>query len=448
MDKLDVQSIKSEVLLSLHLQVQKQGIIRVIIGLNVAFQPEGDLADSQAIQSQQTRIARAQDNLLKRMSAFDTTLISRFEFIPFIALEVDAVALEDLGANPNVISLEEDIPIPPILNSSIPVIGADDAWSAGYEGSGQVIAILDTGVDSAHPFLTNKVVSEACYSSTSGSSTTVCPGGGQEETGPGTGENCDLSIYGCNHGTHVAGIAAGTNGPGFHGVAREADLIAVQVFSRFAGTNCSNYGLPSPCALSYISDQINGLERVYALRSSFNIAAANMSLGGGSYSSYCDATQSSRKAAIDNLRSVNIATVISSGNGGYKDAIGAPACISTAISVGSTTDSDVVSSFSNVASFMSLLAPGSSLNSSVPGGGYSVFNGTSMAAPHVTGAWAILKSKFPLASVNEVLRALQITGVLVNDTRSGGTVTGMRRLQVDSGLNAMYILYLPILIKE
>jgi subtilisin family serine protease len=173
-----------------------------------------------------------------------------------------------------------------------------------------------------------------------------------------------------------------------------------------------------------------------------------MSLGGGQYFSACDASQSSRKAAIDNLRSVNIATVISSGNSGYKTAIGAPACISTAISVGSTTDSDVVSSFSNVASFLSLLAPGSSINSSVPGGGYDVFNGTSMAAPHVTGAWAILKSKFPSASVDEILKALQITGVLVNDTRSGGTVTGMRRIQVDYALNAMYILYLPMVVKD
>ncbi|GAG27289.1 unnamed protein product, partial [marine sediment metagenome] len=261
----------------------------------------------------------------------------------FIALEVDAEALEDLGLNQAVISLEEDVPVPPTLDSSIPVIGADTAWGMGYEGSGQVVAILDTGVDSSHSFLTGKAASEACYSTTFGSSTTVCPGSGEEETGSGTGVNCDTSISGCDHGTHVAGIAAGKGGS-FHGVAREANLIAIQVFSRFTGTDCTGFGLPSPCALTYTSDQIKGLERVYALRTSFNIAAANMSLGGGSYSSYCDGSQASRKAAIDNLRSANIATVISSGNSGYKTAIGAPACISTAISVGSTTDLDVVSS--------------------------------------------------------------------------------------------------------
>lgn len=91
-----------------------------------------------------------------------------------------------------------------------------------------------------------------------------------------------------------------------------------------------------------------------------------MSIGGGYYSdqSSCDYDWSSTKYAIDLLRSVGIATVISSGNDNFKYGIGGPACISSAVSVGNTTKSDAIYSGqygSNIASFLSLLAPGTSI---------------------------------------------------------------------------------------
>ena len=81
-----------------------------------------------------------------------------------------------------------------------------------------------------------------------------------------------------------------------------------------------------------------------------------MSLGGGQYFSHCDADSPEVKAAIDNLRSAKIATVVSSGNDAYTDSLSHPAFISTAVSVGSTNDGDLasadtVSGFSNSASF-------------------------------------------------------------------------------------------------
>jgi subtilisin family serine protease len=232
----------------------------------------------------------------------------------------------------------------------------------------------------------------------------------------------------------VAGIAAG-KGESFSGVAPDAALIAIQVFSQFNATQCSS---SVPCAKSYPSDQIKGLERIYELRTTYPIAAVNMSLGSGKYTSPCDGDP--RKPIIDQLRAAGIVTVIAAGNSYYSDALGAPACISSAISVGSTGDGsggaevDVVSYFSNSASFLTLLAPGSVITSALAGGGFITMNGTSMAAPHVAGAWAVLKSKKPDATIDEVQAALVNTGRPVVDERNGLTKP---RIQVDQALLAL-----------
>jgi subtilisin family serine protease len=188
--------------------------------------------------------------------------------------------------------------------------------------------------------------------------------------------------------------------------------------------------------LSFVSDQVAGLERVYELRTSFNISSVNMSLGGKRFDDEesCDAAEELRKMAIDNLRSVDIATVVASGNSSSRNSILTPACISSAISVGSTTDADAISDFSNVADFLELLAPGSLITSSVPGGGLGTWNGTSMATPHAAGAWAVLKQQSPVANVGTVLAVLRDTGASVDDNRSDGTVTDMRRINVGLAL--------------
>src|SRR5262249_37981089 len=95
----------------------------------------------------------------------------------------------------------------PSLPQSVPLIGGDQAWSRGFDGTGAVVAILDTGVESTHPFLGGKVVEEACYSSNfSGHSITLCPNGSTQQTGPGAGPCCPLPRR--RHGTLVGGIAA------------------------------------------------------------------------------------------------------------------------------------------------------------------------------------------------------------------------------------------------
>ncbi len=424
-ESLPAPGIRPEVVGALREKAREQRVVRVLVRLAAPFTPEGRQSSPQAVRDQRLAIDRVQDAVLNRLGTERAKLAARFEYIPFLALEVDAKALDLLASMAEVNGIEEDVFDKATLVSSTAVIGAGVAWASGWTGDGQVVAVLDTGVDKTHPFFSsgsgNKVVSEACYSSiVPNSSTSVCPGGVQESTAPGSGAPCTDYYGDCVHGTHVAGIAAGNNGtgPGF-GVARGADMIAVQVFS----LSCGGY-----CIGAWVSDQIKGLERVYDLADDFNIAAVNMSLGGGYYSSRsaCDADNAARKAAIDNLRSIDVATVVSSGNNGYFGYLSAPACISSAISVGATDDADNVAYFSNVASFLDLLAPGVSVESSVPGGGLANFNGTSMAAPHVSGAWAVLRQANPTAAVTDLLALLRETATPV----SGNGVQGMRRIHL------------------
>lgn len=417
---------------SLRAKAESQGTLRVLVRVAAAFAPEGQLDSAQAISGQRRAIDTAQDTVLGQLGGTNARVNARFETIPFLALTVDAGALERLAALPEVTGIEEDVPERPALASSNVAIGTNVAVIQGLTGSGQVIAVLDTGVDKTHPFFAGgKVVSEACYSSTVPPYTeSLCPGGASESTAPGSGVSCPAGVEGCDHGTHVAGIAAGNNGagPGF-GVARDAGIIAIQVFSR-DDYFCWDEG----CAVAWISDQIRGLERVYELADDYDIAAVNMSLGGYPYYSQgsCDADNAARKAAIDNLRSIDIPTVASSGNNYYDDGISAPACISSAVSVGATSDADAVATFSNVATFLDLLAPGVDITSSVPGGGTASFNGTSMASPHVAGAWAVLKQANPGATVSDILAILRNTGVSV----SGRGLSDMRRINLARAVTA------------
>ncbi len=427
-----------------------EGTARVVVGLRVPFAPEGHLAVATVVQ-QRDEIAAAQASVLSTIATLlqKSASTKRFETIPFMALEVTASELEALAGLTEVTSIEVDQVALPTLAESVPLIGGATAWGSGYTGTNWTVAVLDTGVDKTHPFLTGKVVSEACYSTTSGAggASSICPGGVTTSTASGSAMPYASGVCPagkCDHGTHVAGIAAGNGvalpGIGYAGVAKDASVIAVQVFSVFTPAAC---GTALSCAMSYSSDQILGMQRVYALRGTYNIAAVNMSLGGGSYASpsACDAANISEKAAIDNLRSVGIATVISSGNEGLTSSMGGPGCISSAVSVGASSDStstygavDTVTSYSNSAWFLSLLAPGSLITSSTPSSTYGSWNGTSMAAPHVTGAWALLKQKTPTATVGEVLAALGSSGVPILDTRNGITKP---RINLPAALNAL-----------
>jgi uncharacterized repeat protein (TIGR02543 family) len=416
-----------------------RGKVRVIVGLNVPALLDRLLPAAQMLQQRQS-IRHAQNSAaLQVLMGTAAQVKVQFETVPYMAIEVDPTALARLRASPLVKEIHEDRLSRPHLLQSTPLVGANTAWNGGRTGTGWSVAVLDTGVDGTHPFLSGKIVSEACFSTTSATDGTqsLCPGGAPSSTAAGSGAPCGGGL--CNHGTHVAGVVAGgLAADGSSGVAKGAGIIAIQIYSLFP----NYYGPGQGAVLSYESDQVKALERVYALSSqpSMKIAAVNMSLGSGKYTETCDASFPALKTAIDNLRAAGIPTIVAAGNSGYRDGVSGPACISTAVSVGATCDfantsscatgQNGVASFSNIASFISLVAPGSSITSAIPGGGYAAMDGTSQAAPHVAGAWALLKQAQPTLSVADALLQLQANGVSMNDTRSSGTVTGLRRLNV------------------
>ncbi|MEW6268644.1 MAG: S8 family serine peptidase [Thermodesulfobacteriota bacterium] len=392
---------------------QDRGTVRVLARLDVPATAEG-LLDADGVAAQRTAIKASCAAMEADLAGTAWRMTREFATVPYVALEVTPAALTALTLSGAVRDVAEDRLEKVMLPESVPLIHGDGAWNAGFDGTGWVVAVLDTGTLSSHPFLAGKVVSEACYSLTGD-----CPNGETEQIGPGAGAPCPYAPIACPHGTHVAGIAAGRNSD-FAGVARGAGIIAMQVFSRFQGRDCDD-DIEDPCAKSFTSDTIAALERVYELRTTFNIAAANLSLGGGSFFSQpaCDLEDGARKAVIDNLRAAGIATVAASGNEASSDALSAPGCISSAVSVGAVSKGDQVAGFSNSASFLTLLAPGTPILSSVPPDAFEFISGTSEATPHVAGAFAILNQRLGRGDVETVLAALQQTGVPIQDPRNG-----------------------------
>jgi len=302
------------------------------------------------------------------------------------------------------------------LLESVPQIGADLAQADGFDGDGFAIAVIDTGVDLDHPMFADRLIEEACFS-VGGD----CPNAANQMFGAGAAAPCALA--GCDHGTHIAGIALGDapTGP-LVGVAPHAELIAINVFSEIDG---------EPGA--YTSDILAAMQHVLALEAFHDVAAVNLSLGGELFTSSasCDADSPSQRNAVAQLRNAGIATVAASGNDGLTNAISSPACLSNVIGVGSVDGMDEVSSFSNSAEFLTLLAPGESIQSAAVGGGTRNGTGTSMATPHVSGAIAAMREAAPGADVDAIENALVLSGLPVVDGRNGITTP---RVRVDQAI--------------
>jgi subtilisin family serine protease len=193
----------------------------------------------------------------------------------------------------------------------------------------------------------------------------------------------------CNgHGTHVAAIVGGE----LYGVAKDVHLVAVRVL------DCAGSG-------SY-AGVIAGIDWVTA--NAVKPAVANMSLGGPASS------------ALDNAVAASIASGVSyavaAGNNTANACNYSPARVPAAITVGASTSTDTKATYSNTGTCVDLYAPGSTITSAwyTSNTASNTISGTSMAAPHVAGAAALVLSANPLwtpAQVRNYLVANATTGL-------------------------------------
>lgn len=354
----------------------------------------------------------------------------------FFVAELDGKTLAQLKKDARVQAVYKDELRPALLDTSTKVIGSDRANDAGWTGKGTTVAVLDTGIDRDHPFFTGRIVDEACFSSSDASdgSVSLCPNNQPSQLGSGAAdaETPQCVVNGsnaCSHGSHVAGIAAGrmTAGAPSDGVAPAAGILPIQVFSRIdSAITCTISGSSAPCFLSYTSDQKLALEYVARVARNLHVASVNMSLGGGGpFQQNCDSDASAAavKPDFDTLVSLGVAPVVAAGNNGFVNGVSAPACISSAIAVGATDDRDAIADFSNRGALLDLFAPGVDINSSVPNNAYALNSGTSMAAPHVAGAFALMRQAYPDFTVAQSLRRMQDTGRDVTYNAGGAQVT-------------------------
>ncbi|MFN0029683.1 MAG: S8 family peptidase [Acidimicrobiales bacterium] len=324
-----------------------------------------------------------------------------------VSLPADAAALDRLAGSPLVAAIEADQWLAPALDRSTAQIGAPAAWAAGFTGAGRTVAIIDSGVESTHPALAGKVRYEACFSNVS------CPNGAATMVGPGAAAPCVWGA-GCEHGTHVAGvIAAGpattapttttpatTGSPPTtvanpalpqekqRGVAPGVGLVAMQVFSQSTSAGCA----PAPtCPRARTSDVLLALDHVLQLVTTNALAqpivAVNLSLASDVTLVSCN--DSILAPAIDRLWAAGVATVIAAGNGSSTTRLSIPACITSSVSVGALDQAGNAWTVSNSSPSLDFFAPGVGVVATWPGARWQASSGTSTAAPHVAGAWAL-----------------------------------------------------------
>ena len=292
-------------------------------------------------------------------------------------------------------------------------IGADQVWAEGILGGGVVVANIDTGVDYTHPALA------AQYRGNAGGGVFVHDYNWWDPTGICGDAPCDNA----EHGTHTMGTMVGGDGPGpltpDVGVAPGAQWIAAKGCEDFG---CSEQALLSSGQWILAPTDLNGDNPDPSRRPDI----VNNSWGSGPGDTFYLET-------VQNWRAAGIIPVFSSGNpGSFCGEGGSPGDYLESFSVGATDIDDVIADFSGRGPSAfgkvnpDVSAPGVSVTSSVPGGGYATFSGTSMAAPHVAGSLALMLSASPdlIADVAGATGSLAATAVDIIDLTCGGDDDG------------------------
>lgn len=283
-------------------------------------------------------------------------------------------AEKELAKENDVLRIEDDFQVfalAQVLPWGIDRIDAEPVLLGSIAGAGIKVGVIDTGISTSHPDIVANL------------------NGGVNTINARKGFNDDNG-----HGSHVAGIiAAVNNSVGVVGVANRASLYAIKVLNS-AGSG-------------YLSDVIEGLD--WAIANGMNVV--NMSLG-------CDCDSLTFHEAIIKVNAAGIVQVAAAGNSGA--GVIYPAAYPEAIAVSATDKADNIASFSSRGSEVDLAAPGVSIYSTYRGSKYATLSGTSMSAPHVAGAAALVLTR-PIGAYdfdadgiwdpNEVQKKLQDTAV-------------------------------------
>jgi len=341
-------------------------------------------------------IRLAQDGVVQHLGQ-TFRLRHRYRTAPGLAGTIGASGLERIASAPAVRRLYLDQEVELHLNEGKALIRADWAQGQGFSGQGQTVAVIDTGVDYTHPDF---------------SATTVHSGWDFGDGDPDAMDDCVGGHAG--HGTAVAGIIAGGNG-----VAPGANMVALKV------------ARSADCDL-FMSDVDAALDWCVTNRATYGITVINLSLGQGAFSGACDADDPVAATIVNNAVDFGITIFAASGNDGFWNQIGLPACLSNVVSVGAVYDADLgpkqwevcsdavtsadqVTCYSNSAPFLDLLAPGHSTSTT----GNASFGGTSAASPYAAGAAALIGEWNPALVPDQIRRLLRETGDLLYDPGSG-----------------------------
>lgn len=432
---------------------RKYGYVDVTIDLQrfSGYSPYQGKLPSPAWKAQDAALKRAFGQILDTVAPFAAASAKYYEGIASVSVRLPRSAIEQIAANadPRIGGVYANKEVGKLaLAQSTVMINAPQAWNIGLRGAGQMIAILDSGVDRSHPFLqradgSSKFINEACASTPPDSLThdNLCgltPDSNGDAVGIGAAAPC--SFYGqlrCQHGTHVAGIATGrpNGGPtGVNGVAPDADLLPVTVVARNKSTGAIVW---------FNEDLARALELAWQI--GYTNLTVNMSLGSPQlYNLPCDGAYIGYTFtdSVTRLTDLTVPVIAATGNNYSRERIAFPACLNNVIKVGSTDDiagSGQLSDFTNLvdpAGFGGyfLMAPGATITSStsyVPGSTvaypYGDMNGTSQATPHVAGLFAMLKAQLPGYSVASMASYLYNTAVQIASPYS----TVIKRVRVE-----------------
>lgn len=310
---------------------------------------------------------------------------------------VEAVFENFQVQTPELLPLSEGILDEDPANWGLEKTGASQVWDLfGLTGRGVRIGHLDTGVDAGHPDLQGKIAAWAEFDADGA----LVPGSRPHDNGL--------------HGTHTAGtLVGGSAGGGPVGVAPDARLISAKVLGAAGGTL-----LQVLAGMQWVLDPDNDP----ATDDGAHIL--NMSLGAAGRYEVFD-------VLVDRLLDAGVLPVFAIGNGG-KDLTTAPANSPRALGVGATTADDRVAVFSGSGETLwqgqkylkpEIAAPGYGIRSAIPGGGYRSASGTSMAAPHVAGAAALILQARPGMAPEDLQKLLRETAADIGapgvDARSG-----------------------------